>query len=179
MMDCCKPSAGFVANNLNFDQNYPAVLSCKADGFTRMDGSFNPFASTTPGATRTPAVTTPAPTTTPVVTTTTVSDTCVVKFFEGNGANKGEWTYTATAEGAGKVVAKDWRKSSKNDELTSLCSRNQAARSSCTKIRSGRAFLKFLLVVIIIKAVAHSIARMISIQGKVPPWEKPAASMTR
>jgi hypothetical protein len=132
MMDCCKPSAGFVANNLNFDQNYPAVLSCKADGFTRMDGSMNPFASTTPGVTAGPAVTTtlvvttslaattiPAAATTPAATTT-VSDTCIVKFFEGNGNNNGEWTYTATVK-AGKTFSKDWKKSNKNDELTSLC----------------------------------------------------------
>merc|ERR1711924_78108 len=113
--------------NLKFDQNYPAVMSCKADGFTRMDGTASPFASdssttASPVATTIlPATTTLAATTTPVATTTTVSETCTVKFYEGNGGNQNEWTYTVTVNGRGAAVEKDWRKSSKNDELTSLC----------------------------------------------------------
>merc|ERR1719487_2373446 len=62
MMDCCKPSAGFVGNVPNFDQHYPAVLSCKADGFTRMDGSSSPYAAggSATVTTAAPASTTPS-----------------------------------------------------------------------------------------------------------------------
>lgn len=39
MMDCCKPSAGWIGNVYNYDANFPAVMACQADGFTRLDGS--------------------------------------------------------------------------------------------------------------------------------------------
>jgi len=42
MMDCCKPTGGWVANIPNADPDYPAVMACTADGFTRMDGSHPP-----------------------------------------------------------------------------------------------------------------------------------------
>merc|ERR1711988_1858022 len=122
MMDCCKPSAGFVANIPNVDQAYPAVMSCKADGFTRIDGTISPYASSPKGDTTTlVATTTPVATTTRIATTTTATTKCVVQFFEGNGPNKKKWTYTVTVDGKGATETRDFKKSHKNDEMTSLC----------------------------------------------------------
>lgn len=36
MMDCCKPSAGWIGNSPMADTQYPAVLPCQADGYTRV-----------------------------------------------------------------------------------------------------------------------------------------------
>lgn len=134
MMDCCKPSAGFVANVPHVDQAYPAVMACKADGFTRMDGTTSPYASspkvdtttlvatTTPSATTSPSATTmPDAITTPSSTSTPATTKCIVQFFEGNGPNKKKWTYTVTADGKGATETRDFKKSNKNDEMTSLC----------------------------------------------------------
>merc|ERR1711862_413381 len=45
MMDCCKPSAGWVGNVPKADPKYPAVLPCQLDGYTRV-----PHGSPTPPA---------------------------------------------------------------------------------------------------------------------------------
>lgn len=100
MMDCCKPAAGTVSRVPKFDQNYPAVMSCKADGFTRMDGTFNPYATSSQIAVDPDA------------------DKCTVQFWQHNG--KG-WKYTMTVEGKGATDSKDWKNSQKNDNLSSIC----------------------------------------------------------
>jgi len=122
MTDCCKPSSGFVANIPNVDQAYPAIMSCKADGFTRMDGSTNPYASTSDVATTTASVgTTASVATTPSATISPATTECIVKLYEGNGYNKKKWEYTVTVDGKGAEITKDWKKSRKNDQLSSLC----------------------------------------------------------
>lgn len=120
MMDCCKPSAGFVANVPKVDQGYPAVMSCKSDGFTRMDGTTSPYASIPNVDITTPVAATTAA---PSATTTQASTKCVVQFFEGNGPNKKKWTLTVTADGKGAIETQDFSKThkNKNDEMTALC----------------------------------------------------------
>lgn len=138
MMDCCKPSAGFVGNVPSFDQDYPAVLSCKADGFTRMDGSFSPYAggstaTTTAATTAAPATTGTTPTTpttataAPATTTTTAATSCTVKFWEGNTGNRDEWEVVKTVAN-GQSLSINWKNSGKNDEMTSLC----ISQTGCT-----------------------------------------------
>jgi hypothetical protein len=36
MMDCCKPSAGWIGNVEDADPKYPAVVPCLSDGYTRV-----------------------------------------------------------------------------------------------------------------------------------------------
>ena len=57
MMDCCKPSAGWLANVLKPDPKHPAVIPCKADGYTRIDVGPAPGPAPTP----VPPAPTPAP----------------------------------------------------------------------------------------------------------------------
>lgn len=35
-MDCCAPSASFVGNNINAHPDYPRVIPCTQDGYTRL-----------------------------------------------------------------------------------------------------------------------------------------------
>lgn len=37
MMDCCKPSAGWIGNSPNADPKHPAVIPCTSDGYSRID----------------------------------------------------------------------------------------------------------------------------------------------
>jgi hypothetical protein len=132
MMDCCKPSAGFVGNVPNFDQHYPAVLSCKADGFTRMDGSSSPYAAGASATVITTTTAAPATTTTtaaPATTSTTAATSCTVKLWEGNTGNRDEWEVVKTVAN-GQTLSVDWKNKGKNDEMTSLC----ISQTGCTVV---------------------------------------------
>jgi hypothetical protein len=58
MMDCCKPSAGWVGNVKFADPAHPAVIPCTSDGYTRV--TVGPSPGPAPGPAP-PAPTTPTP----------------------------------------------------------------------------------------------------------------------
>merc|ERR1712232_1075513 len=60
------------------------------------------------------------PVTTGTTPTTTTASSCTVKFWEGNTGNRDEWEVVKTVAN-GQTLSVDWRKSNKNDEMTSLC----------------------------------------------------------
>jgi hypothetical protein len=60
MMDCCKPSAGWLGNVDKADPAHPAVIPCQQDGFTRLSVGPTP-APAPPAPTPAPPAPTPAP----------------------------------------------------------------------------------------------------------------------
>jgi len=59
MMDCCKPSAGWIGNVPKVDPKFPAVVPCIADGYTRVPNA-GP-SPTPPSPAPTPAPAPPSP----------------------------------------------------------------------------------------------------------------------
>merc|ERR1712039_496534 len=62
MMDCCKPSAGWVGNVPSADTSFPAVVPCVADGYTRVPhGSPSPSPPPSPPPPTPPSPPSPTP----------------------------------------------------------------------------------------------------------------------
>jgi hypothetical protein len=129
------PPVGEIDGDRRRQDACPGVLACMPLLTT---STRNNVATTKEDTTPTAITTTLAVTTMPTETTTLLATTsdvativptttlpavteCTVKLFEGNGANRDEWQYSVTVKGKGSTVSKDWKDSSKNDELTSLC----------------------------------------------------------